>query len=342
MIPLDIETASKGGLRQLAEDLFWARFDLPFRLNHVNLYMLATADGWVLIDTGLNNDITAQHWQTLLAGPLAGTPVCQIIVTHHHVDHIGYAGPLAALTGAYVHTSAAEAEHAKWLYGLASEDFGNLLAKTYHQYGLPVETVNAARTDGSRYRRNTAPLPEFRLLRTGDEITTLAGSWLIRTDRGHSDAQISLIDRQRGLFLSVDFLLPRISPNISADIRDPDIDLLSAYFTYLKEMTKLPDDMQVFPGHDWPFRNGGVRAQQLIDHHNHRLELLYAAAQTVPLTVRSAMDELFGRTFGAHEIYFASGEARAHLNHLVAVGRLHKRCDDRGIDIYEVQEAVTA
>ena len=342
MTPLDVEAAPKGHLRQLADDLFWARFDLPFRLNHINVYMLVTADGWVLVDTGLNNDITAQHWQTLLAGPLAGKPVCQIIVTHHHVDHIGYAGPLAALTGAQVCTSAAEAEHAKWLYTLGDEDFGNLLAETYHQYGLPVEMVNAARTDGSRYRRNTASLPEFRLLQTGDEITTLAGSWLIRIDSGHSDAQISLMDRQRGLFLSVDFLLPRISPNISADIRDPDFDLLYAYFTYLEEMTELPDDMQIFPGHDWPFRNGGARAKQLIDHHNHRLDLLFAAAKRAPLTVWSAMDQLFGRTFGDHEMYFASGEARAHLNYLVAVGRLHKRCDDRGIDIYEVQDAVIA
>ena len=54
------------------------------------------------------------------------------------------------------------------------------------------------------------------------------------------------------------------------------------------------------------------------------------------------MDELFGRTFGDHEMYFASGEARVHLNHLVAVGRLHKRCDHRGIDIYKAQDVVTA
>ena len=49
MIPLDIEAAQKGSLRQLADDVFWARFDLPFRLNHINLYILATAEGWVLI-----------------------------------------------------------------------------------------------------------------------------------------------------------------------------------------------------------------------------------------------------------------------------------------------------
>ena len=150
MIPLDIEAAQKGSLRQLADDLFWARFDLPFRLNHINLYMLATAEGWVLIDTGLNNEITAQHWQALLKGPLAGKPVYQIIVTHHHVDHIGYAGPLAALTGAQTFSSLAETEHAKWLYALADEDFGNLLAETYHRYGLPTELVKkAARTEAA-------------------------------------------------------------------------------------------------------------------------------------------------------------------------------------------------
>ena len=199
MIPLDIEAAQKGSLRQLADDLFWARFDLPFRLNHINLYILATAEGWVLIDTGLNNEITAQHWQALLKGPLAGKPVYQIIVTHHHVDHIGYAGPLAALTGAQTFSSLAETEHAKWLYALADEDFGNLLAETYHRYGLPTELVNAVRSAGSRYRRNTAPLPEFSLLQEGDEIKTSAGSWRIRTDTGHSDAQISLMDRGTGI-----------------------------------------------------------------------------------------------------------------------------------------------
>ena len=115
MIPLGIDAAPAGQLCQLADDLFWARFELPFRLNHINLYMLDTADGWVLIDTGLNNQATAEHWQMLFTGPLAGRPIAQIIVTHHHVDHIGYAGPLAELTGAPVFASTAEAEHAYWL-----------------------------------------------------------------------------------------------------------------------------------------------------------------------------------------------------------------------------------
>ena len=107
--------------------------------------MLDTPDGWVLIDTGLNNQATAAHWQMLLSGPLAGKPVVQIIVTHHHVDHIGYAGPLAELTGADVFASTAEAEHARWLYDLGPDEFGGLLAQTYARYGLPAETIEAVR-----------------------------------------------------------------------------------------------------------------------------------------------------------------------------------------------------
>jgi len=335
MIPLAIEVPETGSLRQLADDLYWARFQLPFRLNHINIYMLDTPDGWLLIDSGVNNDVTAAHWRQLLAGPLSGQPVSAILITHHHVDHMGYCGPLAALTGAPVSTSQPEADHGQWLIGLSPDEFGAIMASTYARYHLPDDIVAGVRQKGSRYRANTAPLPPFSILQPGEVITSKKGSWEVRIDTGHSDAQISLMDRQRRLFISVDFLLPRISPNISADIRDPDFDLLSHYFTYLGEMTSLPEDMSIFPGHDWPFRAGGARALALIDHHRHRLDQLCAAASSGGLSVFSAMDVLFGRLFGDHEMYFAAGEARAHLTHLVATDRLICTQTNDGFDLYE-------
>ena len=78
----------------------------PFGWNHINLYMLDTPDGWCLIDAGVNDRATAENWQMLLDGPLAKQPVASILITHHHVDHMGYAGALAALTKAPVFASA--------------------------------------------------------------------------------------------------------------------------------------------------------------------------------------------------------------------------------------------
>jgi len=66
-----------------------------------------------------------------------------------------------------------------------------------------------------------------------------------------------------------------------------------------------------------------------------RLNQLEEAAKTQPLTVTSAMDVLFGRSFGDHELYFASGESRAHLTHLVTTNRLTVTQTDTGVDLYE-------
>ena len=108
MQPLDVQTPEIGHLCQLADDLYWARFPLPFRLNHINLYMVDTDEGWVLIDAGIHNETTAEIWTQLLEGPLASKPIAKIIITHHHVDHIGYVADLSKRTGAPVFTSQGE------------------------------------------------------------------------------------------------------------------------------------------------------------------------------------------------------------------------------------------
>ena len=56
---LDITRPSHGTVTALAQDLYWARFALPFRLNHINLYMIDTEEGWVLVDAGIQSDETS-------------------------------------------------------------------------------------------------------------------------------------------------------------------------------------------------------------------------------------------------------------------------------------------
>jgi glyoxylase-like metal-dependent hydrolase (beta-lactamase superfamily II) len=142
---------------------------------------------------------------------------------------------------------------------------------------------------------------------------------------------MSLMDHARHLYIGVDFLLPRISPNISVALRDPDHDVLADYFAYLEEMRELEDDWLIIPGHDWPFYGGAPRASQLIVHHEHRLGQLLNAGG--PLTTNDAMALLFPFELTDHEIYFASCEARAHLNHLVTLDKMTRSTKD-GIAIF--------
>ena len=318
MSPLSINPPEAGSLVALADDLYWMRFTLPFRLNHINLYAFDTKDGWLLLDCGINSEAIADQWTIMLEGPLAGRPICGIIVSHYHADHVGYAGNLAKITSAPVYMGAVEHEQASWGLAQSDEQAGGLLAKTYAQFGLSDEVVNRIRQEGNYYRKLAGDLPDVTIIDAGHQFETKSGCWLARFDTGHSPGHMSLSNFDRKLHICVDFLLPRISPNISVSLRSIEVDMLGHYYKYLDQMLSLDNEWLIIPGHDWPYFGGGIRAAELIEHHNSRLQLLRdEASKAGSLSTADAMRALFAFDLTDHELYFASCEARAHLNHLV-------------------------
>ena len=81
MTKLEINKPKFGELTQIASDLYWAHFELPFRLNHVNLFLMDTPKGILILDAGLKSDHSEEHWKALINGPLkskkfAGLLIC--------------------------------------------------------------------------------------------------------------------------------------------------------------------------------------------------------------------------------------------------------------------------
>src|SRR5258705_1803180 len=72
--------------------VLWVRLKLPFRLNHVNIYLLADGEGWTMVDSGFGNEESIAAWTALFEGPLAHIKITRLIVTHSHPDHVGLAG----------------------------------------------------------------------------------------------------------------------------------------------------------------------------------------------------------------------------------------------------------
>ena len=66
------EPPAPGQIIEIAPGILWARIPLPFRLNHINVYLIDDGDGWAMLDTGIGNDATRAVWEALIAGPLAG------------------------------------------------------------------------------------------------------------------------------------------------------------------------------------------------------------------------------------------------------------------------------
>jgi len=322
MTPLAIDPPKAGEMVALADDLYWMRFALPFRLNHINLYAFDTRDGWLLLDCGINSEAIANQWQAMLDGPLSGKPVCGIIVSHYHADHVGYAGKLAEITGAPVYMGAIEYGQASWSLAQTDAGYGEIMGDTYARFGLPDDVVARIRAQGNYFRKLSRDLPAVMVIDDNHRFYTKSGVWTPRFDTGHSPGHMSLFDADRKLYVCVDFLLPRISPNISVSLRAMEVDMLGHYYQYLEEMRQLDNRWLVIPGHDWPYFGGGIRAADLIEHHNARLQQLRDAATTGPMTTANAMATLFAFELTDHELFFASCEARAHLNHLAARGEM--------------------
>jgi glyoxylase-like metal-dependent hydrolase (beta-lactamase superfamily II) len=53
-----IDNLDQGDVKKIAEGIFWLRLALPFRLNHVNVWIIDDDDGWAIIDSGIDNSAT--------------------------------------------------------------------------------------------------------------------------------------------------------------------------------------------------------------------------------------------------------------------------------------------
>jgi hypothetical protein len=120
-------------------------------------------------------------------------------------------------------------------------------------------------------------------------------------------------------------VLPQISPNISTAL-DPSADPLGSFMAGLSD-PRLPADALALPGHDGPFAPLGARMNELLNHHEARLDAIAglvgspATAWDVACAVEWFVPwnelDLFSRRI-------ALGEAHAHLVRLERTGRVQR------------------
>ena len=313
---------------EVASGISWLRMPLPFALDHINLWLLAEDDGWTQVDCGYGSEATRELWERHFATTLSNRPIRRIVATHCHPDHVGNAAWLAARFGAPVAMT-----HAEFLtaHALAGQHSGHGLAATinlFRKHGMAAEHLAALDGRGNHYKRGVPELPEaFDRLLDGDTRYLGGVAWRIVEGHGHSPEHASLFSEQRGVLISGDMLLPRISTNVSVWAPEPDGDPLGRFLDSIAAFETLPPNTLVLPSHGLPFRGITVRVAQLRAHHVARLDELAAAvdAACAPLTAADVVPVLFRRELDLQQRYFAMGEAIAHLNRLWHTGRLTRR-----------------
>ena len=148
-----------GEALELAPGVRWLRMPLPFELNHINLWLLEEADGWTIVDTGLNLDDIKRHWETVLEAHCREKPVKRIIVTHCHPDHLGLARWLGDKLGVDTWITQGEMLNAyAWFHQLPNFDVDGMVG-FFRRHGLDparADLLHGRGTDLSRPRQRPA------------------------------------------------------------------------------------------------------------------------------------------------------------------------------------------
>lgn len=309
---------------EVAPGILWLRFPLPFRLDHVNIYLIEDGDGWAVVDTGIADDVTRAAWRTLLDGPLAGKRLTRLIVTHFHPDHMGLAGWLCAEYGLPLLTSQTSylmAAHICLTPGALEatpyQDF-------YLHHGMDADTARLVSTHGHQYLRMVAPLPlTFRRLLSGDTLVIGRRTFRVYTGDGHAPEQIMLYLEDEKILFAADQVIAKITPNIGVWAVDPEGDPLGHYLRSLRLLeAHVPEETLVLPGHQLPFYGLAERCRQIVNHHEDRCQMIGEACASGPKSVAELVPVLFTRPLDAHQMSFAFSETHAHVNRMIRRGEL--------------------
>jgi glyoxylase-like metal-dependent hydrolase (beta-lactamase superfamily II) len=307
---------------EVAPGLRWLRFPLPFALDHINLWLLDDGDGWVLIDTGINSEISRALWERHFETTLEGRPITRIVVTHFHPDHVGNAGWLVARWRPEFLTTRTEWLMAATLKLEMTHEPLRIWGDFYRAAGIDEDRLQAIVRRGESYsdRVDQMPMPFTRLI-DGEALSIGGRVWRVVIGTGHSPELICLYCEADRLFISSDQVLPGISPNVSVTPTEPASDPLSEFLDSGRKLMAIAPEAFVLPMHGRPFYRLHERLDEVARHHRERLDLTIAACRE-PLTVARLLPLMFSRPLDLQQTQFAVGEALAHLNHLATNGAL--------------------
>ncbi|MDE8586066.1 MBL fold metallo-hydrolase [Arthrobacter sp. NQ4] len=284
-------------------------------------YVLVDGNECVVVDPGFDSEEGHRQLLSALADLGVGPgEITGIVATHFHTDHLGMAARLARGSGAWVALGRQERRHISAFEDAHEEsalDQSRMLG-----WGVPHGRVaEAAMTpEGLLHMRQLAD-PDRRL-GDGDSLSVAGRTWRIMETPGHTPGHICLWDDNGELVLSGDHILPRISPNVSLEIRG-DTDPLRQNIASLRRIAG-NDHYEVCPAHEYRFRGVGHRARVLEEHIAERsrevLHVLGKGAPTVHEVARRLTWSRGWESLGQLQFRLALSETAAHIRYLVTSG----------------------
>ncbi len=212
-------------------EIFTIRLSLPFRLGLVNCYLVRTAGGFILIDTGNYGARLSLEAELDRAGCKPGS-LRLIGITHGDFDHIGNA---AYLRGKFMTPIAMHAGDV----GMAER--GNMFWNR-KKSNIPFKVLAPVLF---RFNKSDRFTPD-RIVGEGDELSEYGFEAKVLSIPGHSKGSIGILTAAGDLFCG-DLLTNPAEPVLNAIMDDA-----AAANGSVDKLRSYPINM-VYPGHGDPF-----------------------------------------------------------------------------------------
>ena len=329
-----------GDTIEVAPGVYWLRMPLPFKLDHINLWLLEDnaedGDGWTIVDTGINRDEVRDAWEVVFAGRISDArPLKRVIVTHFHPDHFGLAGWLTRRFNALLWMPREEWAQARMLSLETNASGRGAFSRFYQAAGFDDGMMTEAKARPGRYAGLVSRAPaSFIRITDGQEIVINGRTWRSIVGTGHSPEHACLYSAELDVLISGDQVLPKITPNIGVWPQEPEADPLALFLSSLDKLYGLGPNTLVLPSHKLPFRGLDGRIGELKVHHAERLEDTLNICSK-PMNGVDVLSQMFQRELDTHQLFFAAGEALAHLHYLMGQGKIRRHLDDNGVHVFQ-------
>jgi glyoxylase-like metal-dependent hydrolase (beta-lactamase superfamily II) len=304
---------------------------LPFRPRSVHAYLAATdGNAFLLLDGGID---TPAAWRALDDGvrEVAGgwARVAVHVVTHMHLDHIGLARRVREAADARLVMSRLDADRARHAEREPGEEAQYREALLLRN-GAPADLIAEVQAGRERAASLSGFVEPDEVLDGMGGPVPGTGGWSWVWTPGHTAGHLSLFRADDRLLLAGDAVLPRITPTIGVNRQreDPVGDYLDA----LDRLGELRPAL-VLPCHGDPIADPADRLRELSDATRQESQRILGLLDRAPATAWTVTERRHpAPDLPAAVRMLALRETLAHLDHLVAAGRVRRLPVAHGVD----------
>ena len=185
----------------------------PFRVGDVNVYLLE-GDPLTLVDCGPRTTDAQEALDAALANyGYQLQDIEQVIVTHHHSDHVGLVNHVAEASNAHV---LAHVYTAPFLTDphATHDRFNRYFLDIAREGAVPEPVIEVTKQVHNWLEKFiNRPFDGYQVIAEGDSIAAGGRQWQVCHTPGHAGDQICLYDEISGVLIASDHLILNISSN---------------------------------------------------------------------------------------------------------------------------------